>query len=500
MLRVLLLTLTAIVTLPAFHQAAKPDQPPRQFEKGVVIELQGVILPQLEKYLDRKLEQARKSGADLVILEIDSPGGVLETSLAIADKLRDLPWARTVAYVPDEALSGAAIIALACDDLLMAPLARLGDAGPIVAGPDALFRHAPEKIRSDLARRLRDLAAAHGRPPALAEAMVDMNLVVYRVTNRETGEVTYMSQQEIDSSDNPDAWETGPPVLESREGSFLEVNGQRAVELQLATATVSDMVDLEQRYPVTEPPLVFLRRTVVDRAVDLLNHPLVTALLFVVGAIALYVELSAPGISVGGLLSGLCFALFFWSRFLGGTAGWLEVILVLAGLAFLAVELFVIPGFGIAGILGLLLMFTGIIMASQNHLIPQTPRGLSQLRTSLLVLLASGAVSLVGVIVLSRFFGSVPLLNRLILRAPAADDVRIATATGKPLPSIRILPANVGDWGVADSPLRPAGKAVFGDEYLDVVTEGSFVERGRQVRIIEISGNRIVVREIDPQP
>ena len=327
-------------------------QPVKTYQKGVMIEVQGVILPLLEKYLDRKLDQAQELGADLVILEIDSPGGAVDTTMNIAGRLRDLPWAHTVAYVPDEALSGAAIISLACDDIVMAPAARLGDAGPIFLGPDALFRHAPEKIRSDLARRVRDLASATGRPPALAEAMVDMDLVVYRVTNKKTGQITFMSQHEIDSSENPDVWDKGPPVLESRAGSFLEVNGDRAVELHLAAATAASLADLEQRYPLTTPPLIMLRRTALDTAVDVLNLPLVTGLLFVIGAIALYVELSAPGIGIGGLISGLCFTLFFWSRFLGGTAGWLEVILVLAGVAFLAVELFVIPGFGVAGVTG----------------------------------------------------------------------------------------------------------------------------------------------------
>ena len=345
---------------------------------------------------------------------------------------------------------------------------------------------------------MRDLASSKGRPPALAEAMVDMNLVVYRVTNQQTGEISFMSQHEIDSSEDPNVWEKGPPVLESREGSFLEVNGDRAVELQLASATVANIGALEQRFPVSQGPMIELRHNALDTAVDILNIPLVTGLLFVIGAIALWVELSAPGIGLGGLISGLCFTLFFWSRFLGGTAGWLEVILVLAGAAFLAVELFIIPGFGIAGITGLVLMAAGIIMASQEHWIPQSPRAMTHLGNSLLVLVGSGTVSLIGVVILSRYYGSLPVLNRLVLRTPAATHALNATEKGQPLPPVRRFQAGVGDWGVSDSPLRPAGKAIFGDDYLDVVTDGSFVERGRQVRIIEISGNRIVVREIEP--
>lgn len=498
---VIIFLLLPFISVEGLAAEQNGEKPPRaDYRKGVIIEVQGAILPRLQKYMVRKLERARNMEADLVVLEIDSPGGSIETTFEVVDALRELDWAYTVAFVPDEALSGAAIVSLACDEILMAPTARLGDAGPVVIGPDAVFRHAPEKIRSDLARRVRDLAAAQDRPPALAEAMVDMNLIVYRMTHKETGETTFMSQAEIDSAENPEVWERGPPVIESREGSFLEVNGERAVELQLATATVAERSELSDYFAVADPPLIVLRRTTLDIAIDVLNHPLITGLLLATGAVALYLELSAPGIGVGGLISGLCFTLFFWSRFLGGTSGWLEIILVLAGVIFLAVELFVLPGFGIAGTAGLLLMAAGIIMASQNHLIPQSPRGMQQLGTSLLVLLGSGIMSLIGFAILSRVYGSVPILNRLVLRAPAAGDARASPLADRQHNSEcgpQQPPISVGAVGVSNSPLRPAGRAVFGDNYLDVVTDGSFVERGQQVRVIDISGNRIVVREMD---
>ena len=203
---------------------------------------------------------------------------------------------------------------------------------------------------------------------------------------------------------------------------------------------------------------------------------------------------------MGGLISGLCFALFFWSRFLGGTAGWLEVILVLSGVAFLAVELFVLPGFGVPGVTGLVLILIGVIMAGQNHLIPQSPRAMAQLGTSLIVLFASGGAVLVAAMFVSRYYGSLPILSRLVLASPSATTREPRDEAGKPLPPTRHFEAGVGDCGVAESPLRPAGKAIFGDEYLDVVTDGLYVDRGRPVRIIQISGNRIVVREIEDPP
>ncbi|MFV2070336.1 MAG: nodulation protein NfeD [Pirellulales bacterium] len=475
-------------------------QPAREFSTGVLIRFEGPITPLLEQYFYRKLDDAKKRGADLIIVEIDSPGGFLDASLNIAERLRDLSWAHTVAFVPGEALSGAAITALACDDIVMAPNARIGDAGPIFQGEDALFRHAPEKIRSDLARRVRDLAEAKGRPPAVAEAMVDMDLVVFHVQNKRTGKETFMADHEIASADHPDAWEKGPPIIESREKHFLTVNGIRAVELHLAQGNAQTRRDLEEEYDLREA-LVILKPTSVDHAVTILNFPIVTGLLFVVGLIALYIEFSAPGIGMGGLIAGLCFALFFWSRFLGGTAGWLEVVLFMAGLVFLAMEWFVIPGFGVAGISGLFLIFLSVLMAGQHFLIPHTSRELSTSLNSIMVLSSSGIAFVVAAMVISHYFKVIPVMRWLVLEPPTAKSTAAAgdkDAPGEPNVAVsdHRFPVQVGDWGTAESLLRPAGKVRFEDHYVDVVTDGSFVEPGRPVRIIEISGNRVVVREI----
>lgn len=471
------------------------------YERAVLIRFEDVITPLSEQFLYRKLDVAQKKGADVVIIEIDSPGGFVDTTFLITHHLRNLDWAHTVAFVPREALSGAAIVALSCDEIIMHPDAVLGDAGPIVMGEDSLYRHAQEKVRTDLARKIRDLAEANQRPPALAEAMVDMDLIVYHVKHRHTGEETFMSEAEIESSDEPNAWEKGKPVRESRKEHFLEVNGRRAVDLQLADSNAEDRDELKQVLGITDDLLV-LAPSGVDTAVYILNSPLITGLLFVVGLIALYIEFSSPGISIGGLIALLCFALFFWSRFLGGTAEALEVLLFLIGIVFIGIEIFVIPGFGVAGIVGLLLMLIGVVMACQDFVLPQTDRQLNTFATSLLVVACSGGGFVVAAMTLSKYFDTMPVFNRLVLHpAQAASDDQTGTkdSEGKPVSQGQpesILGIGIGDWGVAVSPLRPAGKAKFADHYLDVMTDGSYVDSGQQVRIVKLQGSRIVVREV----
>jgi membrane-bound serine protease (ClpP class) len=487
---------------------AQGNAEPRRFSRPVLIQFEGEIGPLKQQFLFRKLEVARKEQADLVIVEIDSPGGTVDASFAIAERLRDVDWAHTVAFIPHEAISGGAFVALGCTDIVMDGEAVMGDAGPIFREGGAIFfQHVPEKIRSYIERRVRDLAEAKGRPPALAEAMVDNKLKVFEVRNEE-GEINFMSEAEIDDAkkgEPPVNWVVVKPVIETTDDDFLTVNGVRAVDLKLAQGIVADRDELKQHYNVSGDFKV-LRWTAVDTTVMILNNPWITGLLFVIGLIALYVEFSAPGISIGGLIAALCFALFFWSRFLGGTAGWLEVILFLMGLIFLGVEIFVLPGFGISGLTGILLIIASLVMASQAFALPDTNLKLNVLLMNLFIVCGAMVAVIVLTIFLSSYFGTIPLVNRMALKPPAIDETTAAevagkgavpTALGGTSAAVPMLPLQVGDIGVADSLLRPAGKAIFAEEPYDVVTEGTFIEKGSQVKIIKIRSNQVVVRAVE---
>jgi membrane-bound serine protease (ClpP class) len=482
---------------PAAGGAGVPEAARQAARQAVLIEFTGEITTLSEQYLYRKLDRAREMKADLIVLQVDSPGGDAEASIRMGQRLRDLGWAITVAYVPEQALSGAAIFSLGCDDIIMHPNAVFGDAGPIFLDENFLFQHASEKYRSHLARQVRDLAAAKGRSPAIAEAMVDMNLVVYQMTNRVTGRRAYLSQAEIDALDDADVWERGKPVLESREDHFLELNGRRAVELGFSQATVQSLEGLKARYEPLDK-WVELPWTTLDTTVMVLNHPLATGLLFVVGLIALYIEFAAPGLGIGGILAMICFALFFWSRFLGGTAEWLDLVLFLAGLALLMIELFVIPGFGIWGASGITLLLVSLLLASQSFLVPRTRQDLNELTRSLSMILVSTAAFLVLATLVTKRLGTLPGLSNLMLQPPEPAFENGVGQDGRP----REILVNgqwirLGQQGRAESPLRPAGRITLGDDFVDVVSDGSFIDRGELVQVIDLRGNRIVVRRVE---
>lgn len=478
------------------NAAPAANAAPRQFKHAAVIRLEGEINPWLQSYLERKLAAANAAGAELIILEVHSGGGHLQESSAMAQLLNKLPDVHTVAYIPDFAFSGAAMISLGCDEIVMHPGARIGDVGVIVL-KEFMFHHAEEKIRSPVVTEMRALAVDHGRPPALAESMVDLNVEVFRYINRRTNAVEFLTEIEASSKADAADWEKRELVLESKKGSFLTVTGRRAVELRLAEATVANLDELKARYEVAGKWRHY-RVDGVDKTVYILTLWWVTGLLFVVGLSGILYELSAPGTCIGGLVGLTCFSLFYWSRFLGGTSGWLEVVLFLLGVVFLGIELFVLPGFGVAGFAGLALMGVSIILACQNFVLPETATDLNTTFGAVATLLTSGLVFFGIAYAMTSYIGRIPVLSQLVLAPTSstadADEADEIAATGIPL--AKKIP--VGALGQTTTILRPSGRAVIDGQPLDVVSTGDVIGAGVKIRVVEVGYQRIVVEEAEP--
>ena len=396
-------------------------------------------------------------------------------------------------------ISGAAVVALGTDRIFMAPEAQIGDAGVIeqteVGGQ---YQWADAKITSTFLVTVKDLAERKNRPPALIQAMVDRNLNVFEATNAKTGRVTYMTEFEIEDSN--EEWIKGAMVPESRDNVLLTVNGERAHELTLAEAPCADMAELRVRLGVPESNLLKpAARTWVDTFVAILNTGAGAFFLITLAILCIYIEIHVPS-GFFGISAVTLFSLFFWSRYLGGTAGSLELIMFLLGVGLLALEIFVIPGFGVFGISGILMLTGSLVMASHTFSGMTVGEGFNESMTSLGTLAGALCTVIVVAMMLNRFLPSIPFLNKLILAPPGTA---VGTEDTPHLnPSVYSEtnsdgPVAVGDVGVTASTLRPSGKASFGDQFLDVVSDGAYIDHGINVEVIRVAGNRIVVCPVE---
>jgi membrane-bound serine protease (ClpP class) len=463
-----------------------------------VIAVHGVVNAVLGEFVEREMRNAIADQKNTLIFDIDSPGGDKDIAEHLALAISELDSAKitTVAWIRKGAFSGGALIAFGCDRILMHPEAQIGDVGVIaLTEPGGQFERAPEKIVSPFLQFAATLAKRKNRPPALLQAMIDRDLEVFQVTHKTNGRVTWMSDVEIQAS--ADEWVKGPMVPESRKGLLLTVTGTRAHELTLAEEPCQDLNEVRARLGISErADMTPAQSTWVDALLVLLNSHLGGFALMTLGILCLYIEAHVPS-GLFAILSALFFSLFFWSRFLGGTAGTLELVLFILGLGLLALEIFVIPGFGVFGISGILLTLASLVMASHTFAgMTATERFEESMGT--LGSLVGAMVTVIAVaVMLNRFLPSIPFLNRLILTPPGF----VAADTDGPLLRPELLSGSsppgavpVGTSGMTASTLRPSGKALFGDLYLDVVSDGAYIDHGVPVEVIRVAGNRIIVR------
>lgn len=427
-------------------------------------------------------DQIRLQDANLVILWIDSPGGSPVESVRLANFLAfrlDPGKVRTVAYVPEQARADAALIALACDDVLVGPEAILG-------GPGAYELSAAE-IEQTTAVIRDELAPRKGRHWSLPVALLDPKLEVFRYTQLDRE--AFMAEAELAAIPDAAAWKQGPAVTSP--GSPFAPKGEEAVQYQLASRVATGPRDLVRIYGLDAAP-IRVAPGWVDTLVGALASSWMALLLFVVGGVAIYIELQTPGVGLGGFVAAICFALFFWSRFLGGTAGWLEVILFGIGALCLLLEIFVIPGFGVFGIGGGLLILVSLVLASQTFILPHNSYQLGRVVTSIWTVLGGVAGALAGIALLHRWLPKAPVVNRLFLEPPSreeADEISHREA----LADYHTL---LGQKGVATTLLKPGGKVRIGDREYSVISDGEVIPRGARVIVIEAVGNRIVVQSL----
>lgn len=406
----------------------------------------GVVENGLAPYVARGLGEAAAAGASAVFLDIDTPGGRIDAAERIADAI----GASTVpvyAWVNPRAYSAGALIALSTKAIYMRPGAVLGAATPV----DGSGVKASEKMVSAMRAEFRALAEAHGLDPRVAEAMVDESIEI-------------------------------PGVV--RAGELLTLSTNEALRVGFAKASVGGQPELLRAIGLPDARVISVSPNWAESVVRFLTNPLVSPLLLSLGVLGLVFEIKTGSFGLGGLVSLTSLGLFFGSSLLVGLAGWEEILLLGLGALALAVEIFVLPGFGAAGVLGLVSL-TAAVMLAMVGTSPTT----ADLTQALLVLFASLAITVAVAYAWIRHLPNSGRFSGLFLRGGATQSDGYIAA----LPRADL----VGLEGIAVTDLRPAGTAQVAGERVDVVTEGEYVPQGRAVRVVRSEGYRHVVRGLD---
>lgn len=398
-----------------------------------LIDVTGTIDEGLAVYVNRTVRTAEAEGADALLVVINTFGGRVDSATTIRDSLMgtSLP---VVVFVPERAWSAGALIALAADHLVMAPGASIGAAEP---------RPAEEKTISALRAEFEATAEAKGRDPIIAAAMVDQRVEVEGV---------------------------------STAGQILTLSAQRALELGFIDGMAEGAEEALALVGFDDAQVRATELNWAERVARFLSEPTVSSLLLTLGFLGLLSEITTPGWGVPGIAGLTALALFFGARFITGLAGMEVVLLFLLGLGLLLLEVLVIPGFGVAGVLGI-----GAVLASLFLSFPDLPSALTAISVAL-VLTVVGAIFILRRVPQSRLWRKLSLDTRLEDPGFEEDD-----------PDDPVI--KVGARGRALSPLRPAGTIRVGDFRLDAVSDGSFIPAGAAVEIVRIVGNRVTVRQ-----
>jgi len=481
--------------------------------KAAVIICKGMIDDGLFKSIQRRTQIALDEEVEYLIYEIQTYGGLVNAADNICKYLilEVGKEAHTVAYITTEAISAGAMISVSCQDIIMLENTTIGDCAPVVLVPSQKLEGVDREKAESFIRGAFDRAAkANGYPRALLRAMVTMQIEVYKVQNlqktREEGKKIYEFFESVRLPDDPNEYDLDNKELVVESDKLLTLIASDALKYGIARAVVKDRAEalefLAKRDGVTfaGEPMV-LETLWSEEMVRWLNSPAVMAVLVMLAMLGVYIEFNTPGVGLPGLAAVICFTIIIGSKYLVGLANWVEVALFVLGILLLLIEFFVLPGFGIAGFSGIVCILAGLF----GMLIKNPPDKLPWPQDAIawsdftwgVVGLSMGFVGFIVLAwLLSKYLPRIQFLSGLIL-VPAVPrqggEVPLSITTP---PESKTVSVNIGDAGEVVSILRPTGKAKFGEAIVDVVAEAEFLDKGTKVEIIEIHGNRVVVKAV----
>lgn len=424
------------------------QQPPA---KVMVMEIKAEIDPRMQRYVELALEHARRESVDLIVIDMDTYGGVLTDAKEIVDRIMDVKKPVWV-FVNSDAASAGALISIACDSIYMSPGASIGAATVV----DGSGEKAPDKYQSYMRGIMRSTAEQNGRDPKIAEGMVDERLVIEGI---------------------------------KKEGQVITFSTSEAIANGYCEAKVESIEEILKRNKVENFELQTFELSTADTVVAFFLNPFISGILILLIIGGIYFELQTPGVGFPLFVALAALVLYLVPYYLNGLADNWEIIVLFIGLVLIAVEIFVLPGFGVAGIAGITFTILSLILimvnndafdfefVSSRQLLYATASAFGGLFGGIIVLFIVGA----------RFSKSKGFQRIALMETQDKAKGFVATFFPEPM---------TGKQGVTHTILRPSGKVEIDGRTYDAFSRGEYIERGERVEVIGEDTTSLIVKKV----
>lgn len=402
-----------------------------------VIPINNEVEKGLYAYLDRAISKAEKNKADLIIFDMNTPGGAVDAARDIGNRIAKTNI-KTVTFVNSWAISAGSYIALHTDKIYMTPNAVMGAAAVI----DQSGNTAGEKAESMWLAAMEGAAKKSGRDPKIAKAMA-------------SGKIDL-------------------PELKEK-GKLLTLEADQAFKVGYSEGTVKDVNELLAKIEMPNAKIHTVETTFAESLARIITNPVVVPILLTIASLGLVLELYSPGFGIPGFMGLSALLLFFYGHYVAGLAGYESLLLFLLGLIFIAAEFFVAGG--ILGILGTVAVIGSMLLAGENvvHMA--------------ISIISALFLAILFMIILVKVFGKrMNIFRRFVLTDSTSTERGYVSNVNR----LELI----GKKGVTITPLRPSGTVRIDDERIDVVAEGSFIENNTDVKVVKVEGSRIVVRPL----
>ncbi len=398
----------------------------------------------LAPYVSRVISEAEQNNADAIVFKINTFGGRVDAATQIKDAILSSKIL-TIAFINNRAISAGALIALSCNKIVMVPGSSIGAATVV----DQTGQKVGEKYQSYMRSEMRSTAERNGRRMDIAEGMVDERVVVEGL---------------VDST------------------KLITLTAEEAHKYLIADTVLTSFNELLSAFDLKNAAEVSITSNWAEDVVKFLNNPIISSILIMIGFFGLMAEIKTPGWGVAGTTGLIALTLFFGSSYILQLASLLEILLFIIGLGLLLAEIFIIPGFGVAGISGIVLIFASIFLS----LLGSDPF-IDMRSVSIAIIQLSGSMlfALLGMFFLVKYLPKSTAFNKLVLaESEKAEQGFVSFPSEKEL---------IGKLGIAFTTLRPGGTAVIDGRRIDVVADSEYIDKDAKIKVIRVEGIKVVV-------